>query len=103
MLVAPQVELTLRNLRLNRVPWPASGVKSFEKADTRSVLIPVGGTGRMLADTFQLTPVSPDACAGPGEAVRKVTIDESKVKSPWKPTRLAPLLVVGSISEVVTG
>ena len=57
-LVAPGVLLTLTILRLNNVPDPFSGVKSCEKADMRRVLIgPV--PGRMLAETFQLVPVSP--------------------------------------------
>jgi len=30
-------------------------------------------------------------------------MDESKVKSPWKPVKLAPFVVVLSISVVVTG
>jgi hypothetical protein len=71
----------------------------------RRVLIPVGGTGRMLAETFQAgSLVSPALCTG-GSAppVPKVTTFESKVKSPWKPTKLAPPVVVGSMSVVVIG
>jgi hypothetical protein len=86
VLVAPGVLLTLRNLRLNSVPIPFSGVKSFEKAEMRRVLVVPGPLLRTFPDTFQLTPVSPDACVGPGEEVRKVTTAESKAKSPWKPT-----------------
>jgi len=76
--------------RLNRVPEPERGVKSFEKAEMRSVLIVLGvadapgvGVGRTLPVTFQLALVRPAARAGGFE---KVTIAESKVKSPWKPT-----------------
>src|SRR3984893_19471683 len=84
--VAPGVLLTLSILTLNSVPDPFSGVKSFEKADMRSVFVVPGPLLRTFPDTFQLTAVSPDACVGPGEAVRKVRTAESKVKSPWKPT-----------------
>ena len=45
--LAPGVLLTLVMFRLNRVPEPDSGVKSFEKADMRSVLIGPG-PGRTL-------------------------------------------------------
>lgn len=38
-LISPGVLLTRSILRLNNVPDPFSGVKSFEKAETRSVLI----------------------------------------------------------------
>ena len=73
--------LTLSILRLNSVPDPFSGVKSCEKAEMRRVLIgPV--PGRMLAETFQLVPVSPAPATYGGE---KVTTVSSKVKSPWKP------------------
>ena len=79
--VAPDVLLTRRNLRLNSVPDPFSGVKSCEKHDRRRVLI--GPTpGRMLEETFQLLAVSPAPCAAGDE---KVTTVSSKVKSPWKP------------------
>ena len=98
--------LTLRILNSNKVPGPPdSGTKLFMKADMRRVLIPVGGTGRMLAETFQAgSLVSPALCTG-GSAppVPKVTTFESKVKSPWKPTKLAPPVVVGSMSVVVIG
>ena len=86
VLVSPGVLLTLSILRLNSVPTPFSGVKSFEKADMRRVFIVPGPLLRTFPDTFQLTAVSPDACVGPGETVRKVTTAESKRKSPWKPT-----------------
>ena len=74
---------TLSILRLKSNPDPFSGVKSSEKADMRRILIPVAGTGRMFAETFQLLAVSPAAVTNGGE---KVTTFESKVKSPWKPT-----------------
>ena len=103
---APQVPLTLRILNSNRVPGPpASGMKLFMKADMRRVLIPVGGTGRTLAETFQFASlVSPALCTG-GSAppVPKLITLESKVKSPWKPTRLAPPVVVASMSVEVIG
>jgi hypothetical protein len=86
VLVAPGVLLTLSILTLNSVPIPFSAVKSFEKADMRSVLVVPGPLLRTLPETFQLTAVSPDACVGPGEEVRKVRTAESKRKSPWKPT-----------------
>ena len=79
-LISPGVLLTLSILRLNSVPDPFSGVKSFEKADMRRVLIPE--PGRMLPETFQLTPVSPAPATGGLEKVQTVS---SKVKSPWKP------------------
>ena len=93
--LAPGVVLTLVMFRLNRVPEPASGVKSFEKADMRSVLIgPPPGT--TLPDTFQLVAVSPVLDTG---GLWKVTTVSSKVKSPWNPIRLsAPLR-----AEVTTG
>ena len=73
--------LTLSILSWNRVPDPESGAKSFEKADTRRVLIvPVP---RTLPVTFQFAAVRPALCTGGFE---KLTTDESKVKSPWKPT-----------------
>ena len=80
--LAPEVLLTLVMFSWNRVPEPDMGVKSFEKADTRSVLI-VPPPGRTLPDTFQLEPVSPAPDTG---GLWKVTIDELKVKSPWNPT-----------------
>src|SRR5262245_35497153 len=88
--LAPGVLLTRVIFRLNRTPAPESGVKSFEKAETRSVLIvPAPIT---LPETFQLVPVRPAPDTG---GFWKVTIDESKVKSPWNPTRLsAPLIAV---------
>ena len=86
VLVSPGVLLTLSILTLNSVPDPFSGVKSFEKADMRRVLVVPGPLLSTFPDTFQLTAVSPAPCVGPGETVRKVTTAESKVKSPWKPT-----------------
>jgi hypothetical protein len=47
-------------------------VKSFEKADTRSVLIGPG-PGSMFPDTFQLLAVSPAFCTGGLEKVRTVS------------------------------
>ena len=86
VLVSPGVLLTLSILTLKSVPIPFSGVMSFEKAEIRRVFIVPGPLLRTFPDTFQLTAVSPVACVGPGETVRKVTTAESKVKSPWKPT-----------------
>src|SRR5213595_2529860 len=57
--LAPGVVLTLVMFRLNRVPEPASGVKSFEKADMRSVLIVPGPELRTLPETFQFVAVRP--------------------------------------------
>ena len=85
-LIAPGVLLTLSILRLKSVPIPFSGVKSFEKAEMRRVLVVPGPLLRTFPDTFQLTAVSPAACVGPGEVVRNVHTAESKRKSPWKPT-----------------
>src|SRR5436190_10153586 len=68
--LAPTVLLTLVRLRLKRTPEPDSGVKSFENADIRTVLIgpPPGIT---LPETFQFVPVSP---AGDTGGFWKVTI-----------------------------
>ena len=92
---APEALLTLVIFRLNRVPEPESGVKSFEKAEMRSVLIgpPPGIT---LPDTFQLVAVSPALETG---GLWKVTTVSSKVKSPWNPIRLSEALR----AEVTTG
>ena len=57
-------------------------MKSFEKADTRNVLIGPG-PGSTFPETFQLPPVSPEFCTG---GLEKVATVSSKVKSPWKPT-----------------
>src|SRR5438552_6369952 len=76
--LAPGVLLTLVMFRLNRVPEPESGVKSFEKADIRRVLIGPP-PGRMFPDTFQLLTESPALETG---GFWKVTTVESKVKSP---------------------
>ena len=94
-LTAPEVLLTLVMFRLKRVPEPDSGVKSFEKADMRSVLIGPP-PGRTLPDTFQLPAVSPALDTG---GLWKVTTVSSKVKSPWNPIRLSAAL----IAEVTTG
>ena len=93
--LAPGVLLTLIMFRLNRVPEPESGVKSFEKAEMRSVLIgpPPGIT---LPDTFQLLALSPAVDTG---GLWKVMIVSSKVKSPWNPIRLSEELS----AEVTTG
>src|SRR5438046_6709719 len=93
--LAPGVLLILVMFRLNRVPEPESGVKSFENAEMRSVLIgpPPGIT---LPDTFQLLAVSPVLDTG---GLWKVTTVSSKVKSPWNPTRLSEELR----TEVTTG
>jgi hypothetical protein len=79
-LISPGVLLTRSIRSSNSVPDPDNGVKSFEMAEIRSVLMgPV--PGRTAADTFQLPPVSPACCTGGFE---KVTTVSSKVKSPWK-------------------
>ena len=103
-LIAPGALLTLSILSLNNVPDPFSGVKSFEKADMRRVLIGPG-PGRTLPDTVQLeAPVSPAAATGGLEKVQTVS---SKVKSPWKPIRFCPEVMVvvttGSMITVVMG
>src|SRR5438477_9590100 len=92
---APGVLLTLVMFRLNRVPEPESGVKSFEKADMRSVRIGPP-PGIMFPDTFQLAAVSPVPDTG---VPWKVTTVSSKVKSPWNPIRLSD----GLRAEVTTG
>src|SRR5438445_581957 len=79
------VLLTLVMFRLKKVPESDSGVESFEKAAMRSVLIGPA-PGRTLPDTFQFVAVSPALDTG---VLWKVTTDESKVKSPWNPTRLS--------------
>src|SRR5438876_12286153 len=56
--LAPGVLLTLVMFRLNKVPEPESGVKSFEKAEMRRVLIGPP-PGRTFPVTFQLPAVSP--------------------------------------------
>jgi len=72
------------------------------KADTRRVLnVP----GPVLI-TFELT-VQGTAVVSPAAwhacEVGKLITAESKRKSPWKPIKLKPVVVVGSISVVVTG
>ena len=85
--------LTLVKFNWNRIPEPESGVKSLENAEIRRVLIvPAPIT---LPVTFQFVPVRPAPEIG---VVWKVTMEESKVKSPWNPTRLS----VPLIAEVVT-
>ena len=71
-------------------------MKSFEIADNRPILS-VPDPGRIPKEIFQFESlVSPAACT-PG--VAKPTIAESKVKSPWKPTKLSEELII----EVLTG
>jgi hypothetical protein len=77
------VLLTLSILNSYSVPDPERGTKSFEKADTRRVLIGPA-PGRTFPDTFQLPAVSPAFCTG--LTVGKEMTVESKSKSPWKPT-----------------
>jgi hypothetical protein len=79
----------------NRVPEPERGMKLFEKAEMRRVLIEPP-PGIIFPETFQLLAVSPAPCAG---VTWKVTTEELKVKSPWNPTWLS----AGLISEVTTG
>src|SRR5437667_11187371 len=61
--LAPGVLLTLVMFRLKRVPEPESGMKSFEKAEMRNVLIGPP-PGRTFPATFQLVAVrpAPDTC-----------------------------------------
>ena len=88
---APEVLLTRVIFRLNNTPEPERGVKSFEKAETRRVLIGPP-PGRMLPDTFQFVAVRPLPDTG---GFWKLITVSSKVKSPWKPTRLSePLMLV---------
>ena len=75
---APGVLLTLVRFRLNKMPEPESGVKSFEKQEMRRVLIGPGPANTFPV-TFQLLLVSPAPDIG---VLWKATIDESKVKSP---------------------
>jgi hypothetical protein len=70
------------------------------KADIRSVLIALVVV-RMLADTFQFGSLVRPPRATKG--LLKVITVESKVKSPWNPTMLAPLVVSLSISVLLTG
>ena len=75
---------------------PANGVKVFINAEIRRVLI-VLVVVRTLPDTFQFESlVRPPLWTN---GLLKLITVESKVKSPWNPTRLAPLVVVLSISE----
>src|SRR6266436_6340985 len=82
-LKSPQLLLTLSILRPNSVLEPESGVKSFEKADRRRVLIVPGPVLMTFDETLQLTLVNPE---GDAAGLAKLTMAESKVKSPWKPT-----------------
>jgi len=81
--LAPGVLLTLVMFKLNKVPEPESGVKSFENAEIRRVLIGPP-PGIIFAETFQLLDVRP---AGETGGFWKVTTVSSKVKSPWNPMR----------------
>ena len=93
---------TRNGLNSNKVPLPLSGVKSFENADMRKVLVEPGPELMTLALTFQLPPVSPAFCTG-GESVPlvvKLMTLESKVKSPWNPIWV---VVIGSITVTVVG
>jgi hypothetical protein len=82
-LASPGVSLTLTILSSNNVPDPFNGVKSFDKADTRKVLMVPGPELRIPAATFQLLAVRPAAWTC---GVAKSTTAESKVKSPWNAT-----------------
>src|SRR6476660_3207864 len=83
--LAPGLLLTRVIFRSNNTPEPESGVKSFEKAEIRRVLIgPLPGI--TLALTFQLVAVRPLLDTG---GFWKVTTVSAKVKSPWNPTRLS--------------
>src|SRR5262245_29474754 len=70
------------------------------KAEIRRVFI-VLVVVRMLADTFQFGSLVRPARATNG--LLKVMTVESKVKSPWNPTRLLPRVVALSTSEQLTG
>jgi hypothetical protein len=73
-------------------------VKSFEKADTRRILIGPG-PGSTFPVTFQLPEVSPVFITG---GVEKVATVSSKLKSPWKPTNImaASMVVVTTGSRI---
>ena len=77
-MLAPGVLLTRTTLRLKRLPEPASDVKSFEKADIRSVLVGPGPE-RTLPETFQLLAVRSVLDTG---GLLKVMTVESKIRSP---------------------
>ena len=70
--LAPGVLLTRSILNSYSVPDPDRETKSFEKADTRSVLIGPG-PGRTFPDTFQLPAVIPAFCTGGTEKVTTVS------------------------------
>ena len=70
-LVAPGVLLTLTILRLNNVPDPFSGMKSFEMAERRAVLSGPG-PGRRFRAMFQLLAVSPAPCTNGDEKLTTV-------------------------------
>src|SRR5215831_15552106 len=61
--LAPGVLLTRVMFRLNKVPEPESGVKSFENAEIRRVLIGPP-PGKTLPETFQFVAVSPALATG---------------------------------------
>src|SRR5256886_3421218 len=92
--LAPCTLLTLVKFKLNNVPEPERGVEEVEKAEIRNVLIVPPPITFPL--TFQLVAVNP---AGDAGVPWKVTTEESKAKSPWKPTRLSAELMF----DVVTG
>ena len=84
-------EPTLNGLITYNCPLPLRGMKSFEKAEMRIILSVPGvgpGPGRTLPVTSQLPPVTPAFCTGGARVplVVKSMIDESYMKSPWKPT-----------------
>jgi len=84
--LAPGVLLTRVICRTNNVPAPDNPVEpSVEKAETRRVRMGPP-PGRTLPDTFQLLAVRPLAATG---GLWKVTMVESKVKSPENPIRLS--------------
>jgi hypothetical protein len=62
--LAPAVLLTRVMFRVKRVPEPERGVKSFEKADMRNVLMVPGPVLRTFPETFQLLAVNPEFDTG---------------------------------------
>jgi hypothetical protein len=81
-LTAPDVLPTRSILSSKRVPLPDNPAKSLAKAEMRKVRI-APEPGRTLAATFQFPLVTPAFWTG---GLEKLTMVESKVKSPWKPT-----------------
>ena len=76
---------------------------SSAKADTRRVLKVPGPVLITFPATVQLGGPAVSPAATHDCEVGKLITAESKRKSPWKPIRLAPPVVVGSISVEVTG